>query len=116
MIYVKPPYQFIGLVVIISLIIGYISVLALGNDNPTEEAPEDVIKEEIGISLELTPDPKPKLARPLIVGLHLNEALMVRCQSLHWRPYSFLSSPIFFDRLSTFQKQSRIQLHWQRLN
>lgn len=57
--YVKP-YQFIGLIVIISLIIGYISVLALGNDNPIEEAAEDVIKEETGISLELTPDSKPK--------------------------------------------------------
>jgi hypothetical protein len=57
--YVKH-YQFIGLIVIISLIIGYISVLALGNDNPMEEAAEDVIKEETGISLELTPDSKPK--------------------------------------------------------
>ncbi|MBA3603520.1 MAG: hypothetical protein H0W50_07760 [Parachlamydiaceae bacterium] len=44
----------------ISLIIGYISVLALGNNNPIEEAAEDVIKEETGISLELTPDSKPK--------------------------------------------------------
>jgi len=57
--YVKP-YQFIGLIVIISLIIGYISVLALGNDNPIEQAAEDVIKEETGISLELTPDSRPK--------------------------------------------------------
>lgn len=56
----EKPYQFIGLIVIISLIIGYISVLALGNDNPIEEAAEDVIKEETGISLELTPDSKPK--------------------------------------------------------
>lgn len=55
MIYVKPPYQFIGLVVIISLIIG-LACLLFGNDNPTEEAAEDVIKEETGISLELTPD------------------------------------------------------------
>ncbi len=59
MTYVKP-YQLIGLIVIISLIIGYISVLALGNNNPIEEAAEDVIKEETGISLELTPDSKPK--------------------------------------------------------
>ncbi len=59
MTYVKP-YQFIGLIVMISLIIGYISILALGNDNPIEEAAEDVIKEETGISLELTPDSKPK--------------------------------------------------------
>lgn len=60
MTYVKP-YQFIGLIVIISLIIGYISVLVLGDDNPIEEAAaEDVIKEEAGISLELTPDSKPK--------------------------------------------------------
>lgn len=57
--YVKP-YQFIGLIVIISLIIGYISMLALGNDNSIEEVAEDVIKEEIGISLELTPDFKLK--------------------------------------------------------
>lgn len=57
--YLKP-YQFIGLIVMISLIIGYISVLALGNNNPIEEAAEDVIKEETGISLELTPDSKPK--------------------------------------------------------
>jgi hypothetical protein len=59
MTYVKP-YQLIGLIVMISLIIGYISVLALGNNNPIEEAAEDVIKEETGISLELTPDSKPK--------------------------------------------------------
>lgn len=59
MTYLKP-YQFIGLIVMISLIIGYISVLALGNNNPIEEAVEDVIKEETGISLELTPDSKPK--------------------------------------------------------
>ncbi len=59
MTYLKP-YQLIGLIVMISLIIGYISVLALGNDNPIEEAAEDVIKEETGISLELTPDSKPK--------------------------------------------------------
>jgi hypothetical protein len=57
--YVKP-YQFIGLIVIISLIIGYISVLILGSNNPIEEAVEDVIKEETGISLELTPNSKPK--------------------------------------------------------
>lgn len=57
--YLKP-YQFIGLIVMISLIIGYVSVLALGNNNPIEEAAEDVIKEETGISLELTPDSKPK--------------------------------------------------------
>lgn len=57
--YLKP-YQFIGLIVMMSLIIGYISVLALGNNNPIEEAAEDVIKEETGISLELTPDSKPK--------------------------------------------------------
>lgn len=50
------PYQLIGLIVMISLIIGYNSVLALGNDNPIEEAAENVIKEETGISLELTPD------------------------------------------------------------
>ncbi len=59
MTYVKP-YQLIGLIVMISLIIGYISVLALGNKNPIEEAAEDVIEEETGISLELTPDSKPK--------------------------------------------------------
>jgi len=59
MTYVKP-YQLIGLIVMISLIIGYISVLVLGNNNPIEEAVEDVIKEETGISLELTPDSKPK--------------------------------------------------------
>jgi hypothetical protein len=59
MTYVKP-YQFIVLIVIISLIIGYISVLAFGNDNPIEEAVEDMIKEETGIRLELTPDSKPK--------------------------------------------------------
>lgn len=57
--YLKP-YQFIGLIVMMSLIIGYISVLALGNNNPIEEAAEDVIKEETGISLELTPDSTPK--------------------------------------------------------
>lgn len=57
--YLKP-YQFIGLIAMISLFIGYISVLALGNNNPIEEAAEDVIKEETGISLELTPDSKPK--------------------------------------------------------
>jgi len=57
--YLKP-YQFIGLIVMISLVIGYISVLALGNNNPIEEAAENVIKEETGISLELTPDSKPK--------------------------------------------------------
>lgn len=57
--YLKP-YQFIGLIVMISLIIGYISVLALGNNNPIEEAAENVIKEETGISLELIPDSKPK--------------------------------------------------------
>ena len=59
MTYVKP-YQLIGLIVMISLIIGYISVLALGNNNPIEEAAENVIKEETGVSLELTPDSKPK--------------------------------------------------------
>lgn len=57
--YVKP-YQFIGLVVMISLIIGYVSVLFLGSNNPIEIAVEEVIKEETGISLELTPDSKPK--------------------------------------------------------
>lgn len=57
--YLKP-YQFIGLIVMMSLIIGYISVLALGNNNPIEEADEDVIKEETGISLEFTPDSTPK--------------------------------------------------------
>ena len=59
MTYVKP-YQLIGLIVMISLIIGYINVFALGNKNSIEEAAEDVIKEETGISLELTPDSKPK--------------------------------------------------------
>ena len=59
MTYVKP-YQLIGLIVMISLIIGCISVLALGNNNPIEEAAEDVIKEETGVSLELTSDSKPK--------------------------------------------------------
>lgn len=57
--YLKP-YQFIGLIVMISLVIGYISVLVLGNNNSIEEAAENVIKEETGISLELTPDSKPK--------------------------------------------------------
>jgi hypothetical protein len=44
----------------ISLIIGYVSVLFLGSNNPIEIAVEGVIKEETGISLELTPDFKPK--------------------------------------------------------
>lgn len=57
--YVKP-YQFIGLIVMLSLIIGCVSVIFLGSNNPIEIAVEEVIKEETGISLELTPDSKPK--------------------------------------------------------
>jgi hypothetical protein len=57
--YVKP-YQFICLIVIISLIIGYVSVFFLGSNNPIEISVEEVIKEETGISLELIPDSKPK--------------------------------------------------------
>lgn len=47
MIYVKP-YQFIGLIVIISLIIGYISVLALGDDNPIEKTAETLLRKRQG--------------------------------------------------------------------
>lgn len=52
------PYQYIVLIVIISLIIGYLSVPFLGKNNPIEEAVEEIIRQETGISLELTPDPK----------------------------------------------------------
>lgn len=42
-------------VVIFALIIGLGSVYFLGNDNVVEEFTEEIIKEEIGANLDLTP-------------------------------------------------------------
>ncbi len=44
-------------IVLGALIAGYVSVLVTRDkDNPIEQAAEEVIKEETGISVDLTPD------------------------------------------------------------
>lgn len=45
-------------VVIVAAIVGLISKKYLGNDNPIEEAAEAVIKEEIGLDVDLSPEDK----------------------------------------------------------
>lgn len=49
------------IVAFIALIIGIVSIYFLGNDNIIEECSEHIIKEEIGIDLDLTPNSKEKL-------------------------------------------------------
>jgi hypothetical protein len=39
-------------------IIGFISSKYFGNDNPIEEACEQIIKDETGTDIDLTPEPK----------------------------------------------------------
>lgn len=55
-------YDF-GIVIIIGVIAvcaigGYVSSRYLGNDNPIEEAAEEVIEEETGLDVDLSPDSK----------------------------------------------------------
>lgn len=44
-----------GCITILAVLIGTISVKYLGNDNIVEEIAEDVIKEETGLSIDLSP-------------------------------------------------------------
>lgn len=49
------------IVVILAIIVGISSAYFLGDDNPVEEIAEEVIQEETGINIDLTPNsPEPK--------------------------------------------------------
>ena len=43
-------------IVIIVLIIGFISMYLLGNDNKIEEISEEIIKQNTGIEIDLSPN------------------------------------------------------------
>lgn len=49
----------VGSIVIVAFIIGYISSIFLGKDNPVEEECEKVIKDETGLDVDLTPVQSP---------------------------------------------------------
>lgn len=49
------------IVVILVIIVGISSAYFLGDDNPVEEIAEEVIQEETGVNIDLTPNsPEPK--------------------------------------------------------
>ena len=49
------------IVVILVIIVGISSAYFLGDDNPIEEIAEEVIQEETGVNIDLTPNsPEPK--------------------------------------------------------
>lgn len=45
----------LGVVSSISVVIGLVSIYFLGRDNPVEEACEEIIKDETGVDIDLTP-------------------------------------------------------------
>ncbi len=47
-------------IVLLAVIIGLGSIYFLGNDNPIEEISEEIIKEEIGLDVDLSPDTSEK--------------------------------------------------------
>lgn len=42
-------------IAIVATIVGVISIQFMGNDNPIEEASEKIIKDETGITIDLSP-------------------------------------------------------------
>ena len=55
-------YAVIIVIVAFALVIGIMSVKFFGNDNPIEEAAEEVIKEETGLNVNLDNSPAPAQA------------------------------------------------------
>ena len=60
-------YVVMVVIVIVVTTIGIISIKFLGNDNPIEEATEAVIKEEIGINVDLSKK-TPQTQAPTVVS------------------------------------------------
>jgi hypothetical protein len=66
MSFILNKYVITVLVVIVCVVIGIVSIKFLGNDNPVEEAAEAVIKEEVGIDVDLSKE-TPETQTPSIV-------------------------------------------------
>ena len=45
-------------ILVVALVAGYVSTRWLGNDNPVEEAAEEVIESQTGMDIDLSPDSK----------------------------------------------------------
>jgi hypothetical protein len=43
-------------ILVVALVAGYVSSRFLGEDNPVEEAAEEVIESQTGMDIDLTPD------------------------------------------------------------
>ncbi len=53
------PHLIMILIVAIAAIAGIVSIKYLGNDNPVEKVAEEIIKDETGLSVDLTPPASP---------------------------------------------------------
>ncbi len=52
-------------IVFLSVVIGFASIYILGNDNSIEEISEEIIKQETGIDIDLSPNTPKKLKEDL---------------------------------------------------
>ncbi len=47
-------------ILVLAIVAGYVSSRFLGQDNPVEEAAEEVIESQIGLDIDLSPDSEEK--------------------------------------------------------